>query len=313
MAWAYRLSLFTCLGAGLLLGALVQLAIWGPPSIRGPEAVTIAILAHASFVALIGVLLGVRAQKGGRVAHLYARPAPWLALASSLISFVSLSIEFGGRFDHLAVHAAWIGVIWLTISLLVENAFIFCAFQVALTSAVVCGVTSWLQTRSMLELLPEDLFRPEILQIYGIGLASLALFWLACRRVLHKNTRVQALLNPGVPAFDWVMLGSLVLGQFFLIAVSTALSLTTEFWIEIPFPIWPAEPLLAFGPAAWLLVAILGCDLAVALWERERRAAILGMIVLAASASMLAAGHSHHAALPAPCWSLAICFLVLPD
>ncbi len=216
LARAFEEVALAWIGSALLLGCFLDISIWETTRAQTAGASSIAILAHASLVLLLGLVLRLFTAKDSWFQRLYARPTAWMALASSLLAPACLFFEVGAQFGHLAGFAAWIAALWLVIAVLTESKFLFAAFQAMVSCSVLFGVTSWLQARPWVQQLPDDLLDPRSLQAYGVGLAALGLAWLSGRFLCRKNQRAQTLLNPGVPAFDWAMLGVLVLGQFAL-------------------------------------------------------------------------------------------------
>ncbi len=313
LARAYEEVALTWIGSAVLLGCFLQISNWEIVRDQTPDAYAIAILIHASLVLLIGLVLRTFTVKNSWTERLYSRPLPWIALASSLLAPVCLGYLFSGQFYHLACYTAWISAIWLAVAILTKSALLFAAFQAALSSSVLLAVTSWLQTRPWMERLPDDLLDPRSLQVYGIGLAGLGLVWLSIRFVCRQNQRAQKLLNPTVPAFDWAMLGVLVLGQFALAVWAVLPGILQEVGF-IPLTInWPASFVYTFGSGAWLLLGLLAVNLSIALWEREQVAALYGLVLLAVTAPILLAGPFavDRAEIAALSWSLSICFLAV--
>ncbi|HEV8058422.1 MAG TPA: hypothetical protein VGP68_01030, partial [Gemmataceae bacterium] len=313
LAWAYEEVALTWIGSGLLLGCFLQISNWETVRDQTPDAYAIAILIHASLVLLIGLVLRTFTVKNSWTERLYARSLPWIALASSLLAPVCLGYLFSGQFYHLACYTAWISAIWLGVAILMESALLFAAFQAALSSSVLLAVTSWLQTRPWVERLPDDLLDPRSLQAYGIGLAGLGLVWLSTRFVCRQYQRAQKLLEPAVPAFDWALLGVLVLGQFALAAWAVLPGILQEVGFTPLTTNWPPSYALAFGSGAWLLLGLLAVNLFVALRERERLAALYGLVLLAVTVPILLAGPfaADRAEIAALCLGLSLCYLTV--
>ena len=311
LAKAFDESVFSWIGAALLLGCFVDISLWNMTRERMSEATSIAILSHASLLLLSSLLLRKFATKGSSTEHLYARTSPWMALVSSLLAPACMALEMGARFDHLAGYTAWLAAIWLAIAVLLESRILFAAFQAAATGSVLFGVTSWLHTRPWVQRWPNDLLDPRSLQMYGVGLAGLGLVWLVGRFLTRRNQRAQHLLNPGVSAFDWVVLGVLVLAQFALPVWVMAPAVVQEIFPTGQQSLLTANFGSVSGPDAWLLLGFLAIDLLVALHvaspgEREAvdefvpsspaegshelRAALFGLIILAVTVPVLWSG-----------------------
>ena len=334
LAKAFDEVVFSWIGAGLLLGCFVDISLWGITREHTPDATSIAILFHASLLLLCGLLLRKFAAKGSATERLYARPLPWMALVSSLTAPACLVFEIGGRFEHLAGHTFWLAAIWLAIAVLIESRILFAIFQAATTGSVLFGVTSWLQSRPWVERLPGDLLDPRSLQAYGVGLAGLGLVWLVGRFQSRGIQRAKKLFNPGIPAFDWVVLGVLVLGQFAWSVWAMAPEVLHEALATGQPTLLPAKLAPIFGPGAWLLLGLSTIDLLVALrvassgsretvgaadldshteGTHELRAALFGLILLAATGPVLWAGAfmPARAATSALCWSLSVSFVLV--
>ncbi len=313
LARAYEEVALTWVGSGLLLGCFLHIANWDAVSAQTRDAYAIAILIHASVVLLAGLLLRTFTIKNTWGERLYGGPLPWIALASSLLAPVCLGYLFSGQFYHLACYTAWISAIWLGVAILIESALLFAAFQAALSCSVLLTVTGWLQTRPWVEQLPDDLLDPRSLQAYGIGLAGLGLVWLSGRFVCRHSPRAQKLLNPAAPAFDWAMLGVLVLGQFALAVWAALPGILQEVGFTPLTTNWLPSYALTFGPGAWLLLGLLTVNLVVALWERERLAALYGLVLLAVTVPILVAGPfaADGAEIAALCLGLSLCYLTV--
>src|SRR5208282_3469545 len=104
-----------------------------------------------------------------------------------------------------------IGVIWLMLACRRRWPGLFAAFQGALAVGVVFGCLRVLQAQPWFT---DDwaglLADVRSWQAYGIGLGALALGWVLVRFGLQKNERAWALLEPGWPAGDRLLLGALV-------------------------------------------------------------------------------------------------------
>src|SRR5262249_57819294 len=94
----------------------------------------------------------------------------------------------------LALWTLWLAGLWLVVSWLNRRPELFAAFQAALSFAVLFAVAAWLETHA------PDVPLPRALQLYGIGLAVLSLFWVAVRIRLHSVATTGTLLSPSRPA-----------------------------------------------------------------------------------------------------------------
>jgi len=141
----------------------------------------------------------------------------------------------------------------------------------------------------------------------------LALLWVVARITLRRNAVAGQLLNPPWPAVDRVA-GHAVVGlQLMLVAAH----LLFGCWLELARG--PAGRVAvgffpeAFGPAAWLLVAVLALGLLAALWHRWREAEAASSLLLAATVPCLIAGQfvGERAVASALRWGLAVGFVLL--
>jgi hypothetical protein len=290
MARAYEATSFSWIGSALFLASLVHCSIWTVERAPFSVATSIAVLAHASLMLVAGLSLRKLAASGTPSERLYVRPLPWMALASSCVAPVCWYFELPGRFGLLAEFTAWMALLWLVIAVMTERATLFWAFQASSSAAVLFATTAWLRIQPWVQFLPIDLLNPRSLQVYGIALGSLGLVWQTGRAFFQKDERAQKLLNPAFPAFDWIALGLVVIGQFLLAALAVAFGVLGD---SIPpdssFAL-PGGYGATFGASAWLLAGMLTVNLVVALRSPEQRAALYGLILLAVTTPMLWAG-----------------------
>jgi len=93
----------------------------------------------------------------------------------------------------------------------------------ALVVAIVLGCVRFLQTRAWFTNdLAGLLTDVRSWQVYGVGLTGLALGWVAARFALTKSNRAWALLEPGWPAADRLLLDGLVVLAFTVTVVGVA-------------------------------------------------------------------------------------------
>jgi hypothetical protein len=290
LARAYQRATFSWVASTLLLAGMVHCSIWTVERAPLSNATSVAVLVHASLMLAVGLLLRMTTNKDGLRDRLYGRPLPWMALVSSCLAPVCWYFEIRYQFELLAKLTAWLALLWLVIAVLTERAILCWAFQAALSGSVLFAATAWLRLQPWVQQLPIDLLDPRSLQVYGIGLAGLGLFWLAGRALFEKHERAQKLLQPAYPAFDWMALSVVVLGQFLLAAFAVAFGIFGDVIPAASAFALPGGCVATFGPTAWLLVGVLAANLVPALRSQEQRAALYGLILLASTAPLLWAG-----------------------
>jgi hypothetical protein len=176
------------------------------------------------------------------------------------------------------------------------------AGEIALCIAVIYGVTAWLAGQPFSD--------PPSLQAYGIGLAGLTVLWPVLRLALQLTRSPSQTYALDSWLIDRGLLAALVLGQFALAIWSIAPALLHELTpLRYSVPDL-ASNIQAFGPAAWILLALLTVSLVISLW-RQPLETVQGLVLLAVTVPLLVAGPLavEHATSPALRWGLGFCFL----
>ena len=207
----HELVALTWIGAALLLGSFVHISSWDWPQVQFNGASSAAFLAHASLAALTSVGLLFWANSDGRADRLYGIPLRWIALTSAALAPLGLLTSPEISLSLLAVISAWMAIIWLAIAILAESALLFCAAQMAASAAAICTAQTWGISRYGAITQAADFFQMPRLQFCALALAMLGLVWMTMRSLFRRVPRVIRLLNSLVPAFDWLVLGMLVL------------------------------------------------------------------------------------------------------
>jgi hypothetical protein len=306
LTWAYGTPVLCWTGSALMLAALWDLlaANLGHPLVSHP--LVIALLTHASLMLASSLLLRELIP-----ARLYARPLLQSALTTSLFVVPLFFTEGWDQLGRLSGQIGWLAALWLAMAWRARSAVLFTAFQAATTATVLMALTAWFDV-------PLDrlasLGTSHNLRIYGIALAGLALMWVIMRLALRDNERAQHLLEPSWPAVDQVVLGVLVLGQYVLA--------WTELLPIVVYEVFPADRLVKLETLwgdenfnnllASTQLGALALVLIPAIWDRRGRSALLGLVVLAATIPLLAAGPAAKelAASAVLRWSLVLCLLV---
>jgi hypothetical protein len=245
-----------------------------------------------------------------------------LRLSAQLTSALAVPLLLLGPslLEVRAGYAGWLALLWLALAWVQRAPGWFTAFQAALSGAVLFAVTAWIERQSWLGASVLGLADPRALHAYGLGLGLLGLGWVAARRALRSSDRVRELWQAPWPALDRVVLGALVVGQLALAAIALLPAVLDELVpAGFAWPVrLPGEWTHAFGPGAWLLLALLAGVLLAALTAlgeedecRARSAAVLGLLLLAVTVPFLWADRhaADLAAASALRWGLAGCFL----
>jgi hypothetical protein len=304
----HELVTLTWIGAALLLGSFLHISGWDWPQTHFDGATPVAFLVHASLAILASVGLFFLATPASRADRLYGTPLRWIALASAALAPFGLLTSPEINTLLIAGIAAWIATVWLVTAVLAESALLFCAAQVAAIAAAICVGQAWGTARFGPINQASDFFQMPRLQLSAVALALLGLVWMTMRSLLRNVPRVIRLLNPPVPAFDWLVLGALVLASFSLAVDAVLPGLARE--LDLAILSFEFTGLLT-GVGAWLLLGILGVNLLLGLREREAPAALHGLVFLGVVGALVWAGGfgSEPATVRAVCWGLSLYFL----
>ncbi|HEY7315789.1 MAG TPA: hypothetical protein VH643_41045 [Gemmataceae bacterium] len=301
LAGVFRRLELAWVGSTFVFAALAHLLMWDLDAGAVPRPLLMALLTHATLALLGALVLRARGASDGTVLQ-----TP-LADSAQLTSLLAVPLLFvpGVAALTLAGYTLWLAVLWLLVAGMRRSPGWFTAFQAALCMAVVFAVRAWLPA--------QEGFDPRGLQVYGIALGLLGFAWIAARMALSSSARVRELWEAPWPSLDRVILGTLVIGQFALalwgVAPGTFDELTPAGYVALLT--WPSTTAHAHGPGAWILLGILAVVLLAALRERGRTSIVLGLLVLAVTVPLLAAGSfaSDLAAASALRWGLALCYL----
>jgi hypothetical protein len=311
----WRRPVLSHVGAALLLGAV----LWGQHWLELPHPWLTAFLGHATLIVLASLVIRDR---------YFAEPSRWSAFVSSLLAlpmlfwltFAFRSLPAPSEVRLLSLYTAWLAAIWLGIAWVKRWRPLFMAFQIALAMAVLFGVTARLAHYDWFRVAYASGFLdPWSLQAHGIGLGGLSLLWVAVRitrnRLGHLRPDWSATARELLaPALDRLVLAGLVLGQFALAVWGIVPDIVRELTpagMEPDIGPWPLAHVHAYGTGAWLLLGTLTLVLLAALWERVQTGVVLGLVVLAITVPVLAAGPfgSELATASALRWGLGLCFL----
>jgi hypothetical protein len=312
LAWSWKLEALSWVASVLILGSLVHAFGWSFPDLSLPHPTVAAWLSHATLVLAASLLW----RTGGTSREIFSRPLQQSALASSVIALPWLFLAAWPDMATLCAYLGWLSLVWLVLAWRWQQPVLFAAFQSALTGTVLLGVTAWLENQSwVVGHWPQGLADPRSLQAYGIALALLSLAWLLVRFSLSSRPNAHRLIEPAWPAVDRVVLSQVVIGQLVLavwaVLPDVILELAPAGTVIDP-AIWPAKYPHGHGSGAWLLLGMLVVTLVASLWDRQRREAVFGLVLLTATAPVLMAGRfdAQLAAASALRWGLALCLIL---
>lgn len=301
LAQGYRRPELAWVGSTFVFAALAHLFLWDLAAFTIPRRLTTALLSHATLALLGALLLQTRRAEG------------WSILSAPLSQSARLTSVLAAPLLVLPGHAPlvqtsfalWFALLWLVIAWMQRSPAWFTAFQAALSAAVVFTVRAALPGRHWAE--------PVCLQAYGIGLGLLGLGWIAARAALGSHPRVRELWEAPWVALDHQLLAYLVVGQLSLalwgVAPGVSDELTPVGYVSLITWSPTAE---VFGPGAWALLGVLVIVLLARLRQRSEAHVILGLLVLAVTVPILAAGPraGELATASALRWGLAMCYVV---
>ncbi len=112
----------------------------------------------------------------------------WSALCSSAVAAGVLTFTTATSDTHLqGGYWLWLGLLWLTLSLLTKRSSLFALFQTALVISVGHFVASWLQRQSWYLLAAEQLLDPRVWQAEALACAALGLAWSGVRVLCRQS------------------------------------------------------------------------------------------------------------------------------
>jgi hypothetical protein len=296
LAWGFQTPALTWIGSAASLGAIAYAFAHQQAHSSLPFSWQWPLLVHGTVFLTVSLVLKYRGRKAEMAStpsrRLFAEPLAQSALAFSL---PTLFVLLFGSTTAMAGSAGlfWLAGMWLVMAVEKRHRVLFTAFQLVLAVAVLFGSAAWLETHGCPpNNLLENVSDPRIWQAFGIGLALLSLSWMTARIGLQSKERARALLDPGWPTVDRLVLGALVIGQMALAATWIVPGIAQEVWGAESFSTLPSQSLMvrAFGPGAWLLLGLTGLTLLAGLWERRVTLAVIGLIGIASAVPILAAG-----------------------
>jgi len=221
---------------------------------------------------------------------------PWLLLAAEVTPAA------------LAAHLAWLAALATALAFMAGRSELLAAAEVVWAIAAIAAARAWLLEQRPGWSWPDA----RILQVHGIALASVAAAFGAARLGLRANRAARRLLDPVWPAVDQVLHHALAAAQWFFVLVCLAPHLAGELGVRsVGAPPSLFGLTLDVGPAAWLLLGLLGAGSLLRLWYGLEDVDRGSMLLLAATAPGLVAGRFafEPAVEPAWRWALVAVFL----
>ena len=196
LAWRRKLAVLTWLASGLALMAFMQL-LTAYLDVASPWQA--AMLTCASLAA--GGALYAWGQ-GPEARRIFTAPLYVVALACSVAAgAVFLQAWDWQSVPLVAFRLFWLAAIFLGLTWLRREAWLFTTFQVLLTCAVLVTVKVFLRQFAWYARLPHGTLHPWSLQIYGIALLLLSLGWLAVRRFRGRWSVIRGQAQPEQVSF----------------------------------------------------------------------------------------------------------------
>ena len=327
LAWLYRSSARTWAASLIGLAGTVHALNFNYYQCDGhlsPQ-FTIAFLGHATLAVSAALCLDRLRSAGRVVRRAIGGPLADSAIVSSLLAVPAIVFGRSAGSLWLACCFPWLAAVWLVFAWRNRAVVWFAAHQAALAFAAVAATTVWLRhlgwiTPSQLPHAPNLLERmasvshavldPRNLQAWGIALGLLSLVWVVARIVsLHRGVNEKRLLQ-GRSSVDWCVRHGLVTMQWLLAAYCTLAEVGHEL---VGGAVASAAVPSAFGPTAWILLAVLAVMLIATLWERWTAAELVAVLLAAATLPCLIAGRwaTQLATASALRWGLGVAFVAL--
>jgi hypothetical protein len=317
----------TWLASGLCLAALVQsLAFGNWIDLSFSRAGVAAMLTHACLalaVATAGRLLSKSTTRGAWLLG----PLNQSALATSLVGAMLLPVAIPFTSESIwAAHLFWLAAVWFALACFWADAFVFAAFQAALTLGTLFAVAANLAGYDWYRQSAYPWIDPWTLQSQGIALGILSLTWIGLRILARRfaatpthdaslptnvgealpnwSETAARLLFPPLHSFDRVV-SILVLVVAVLLGIYAAVpgvaqELSPRLTVATAERLAPSAADFAFafvphehaqGTGGWLLLAVVVAVLTARLWERFESWVVQAMLLVFAAACPLAAAH----------------------
>jgi hypothetical protein len=330
LAWLYRSPRRTWAASLIALAGLVHALNFNYfecANHLGPTW-TIALLGHATLAVAAVLCLDRFCASLEFVRRAIGGPLADSALLSSTLALAAIVFGRSAGSLWLACCFPWLAAVWLALAWRNRSAGLLAAHQAALGVAALAATTAWLKhvgwvvSRGDLPPAPNLLERiasvshavldPRNLQAYGVALGLLSLVWIVARIIdLRRGVAAERLLQSRF-SVDRCIRHAVVAMQWLVAAGCTLAEVPRELVRGAVGPAVPAAVPGAFGPTAWILLAVLAVMLVATLWERWRTAELIAVLLVAATLPCLIAGRfaPDLAVASAARWTLAAAFVV---
>jgi hypothetical protein len=317
----WRLAWLVSAAAAILFAALFFGLHWYDAPMPVAQKFVWSLFADAAIAVLLALGVDRVASASAKprcssLRHGFVVPLEYGALTASVAAALAMmpALRWGWLFSA-AIAAVGIGGVWLILAWRQRQPVLFAAFQGALAVAALFGCVCVLQMQSWFTHdLAGLLNEVRSWQLYGLGLSALALASTTARFGLRKIERALALLEPGWPAADRLLLGGLVVLAVLVTTAGVAAGVVEEL---TPLPANVATPtttgsvLDIHAPLTWCWLGVLALALVLALWQARARSAIPGLTLvgLCGTVSVAAAFGGDVAVASGARWALALFFL----
>ncbi len=304
----------TCAGSVAALAGLMHLTVSTAEVKPTLAAALLALLGHATLTVAASFAFRRRTRK-----RLYGEPLRLSGRIASVLAVPLLLYPLAGYVPEWVGFTLWLAAIWFVFAWKWRDWGAFSAGQAALVFAVVLGAFVWIEKQEWWATTELDFLDPRVFQAVGLGLGTLALLWVAARRVALGSERMRRLWLRDPFAFDRIVIGVTIAGMLVLLIAAVhpyVLAETTPVGERVPIAAAP-ELAHAFGPATWIVLGLYVAVLVVGIRfttdeEPDHDAPVLGLALVALCVPLALAGlfAPELAAASALRWGLATVFLV---
>ena len=210
----------TCAGSALLFATLSQAIVFrfgNAWQISQPWVASL--LTHSTLIAIACAFLtaqAVRLKASHRQTRLdeiegptsqraVLRPLRWSAQVTALVAAMWMVVfVHSTSITSLAFGLGWLAGVWMLLSILEESPAQFNLSQIALALAILCGVTSIVQTSDWYTTAAHPWLDPRFIELQGIALAIYCVVLVALRWTLDSLANRQSATVAASPAHWWL-------------------------------------------------------------------------------------------------------------
>jgi len=329
VAWRLRQAGISWIASGFLFVALAQFlgALIG---FRFPWQA--AALFHATVCALAANYLYRKPELGGEKILATLRTSALLTSAAAVVMMIQAAAWEPS--SMLSSRIFWLAGIWLLLLWVNRSEWLFNAFQAALAFGVVIAVKASLLNFQWYAFSRNSTLNPFSLQIHGITLAILGLFWVgvrhlskvseaadlsegltnSLRKVFGHDSPFGSFLTANRPTFDRVLnfclVGGFTLFCFYAVLPGVRAELAPKGNIPSSIDIGGFPHANAFGLGSWILLALLVLLMLCSLWQSRKGSYLLGALAVLQCSVLLLSGYFESSNSVGSAWRwLAVLFL----